>query len=98
MNSLVRKSVVPLFAGAALVVGGAAPASAQVQDGLVNVVVGDIIINDAVDAAVGAQVAANICGVNVGPVAVLASQVDQTGVAAAICTNDQAQTVTITDA
>jgi hypothetical protein len=39
-----------------------------------------------VNVGVGANVAARVCGVNVGPVQALASQVDATGTAAAVCT------------
>jgi hypothetical protein len=70
-------------------VGGAAPAAAQQQDGLVNVAIGDIeILNDA-RIAVAAQVAANVCGVKVGPVAVLGRAVDRSGDTATVCTTDQ---------
>jgi len=67
-----------------------APASAatQVQDGLVNVAVGDTI-TDAVDIGVAAQVAAQICGVKVGPVAVLGRAVDGSGDSETVCTTDQ---------
>ena len=46
MKNYAKMSVVTLFAGAAVMAGSAAPASAstQVQDGLVNVAVGDITI------------------------------------------------------
>jgi hypothetical protein len=75
--------------------GIAAPASAQQQDGLVNVMIGDITIRDAVDIGVAAQVAANICGVKVGPVAVLARQVDRSGETRTVCETDQGD-VTLT--
>jgi hypothetical protein len=40
---------------------------------------------------VAAQLAANVCGVKVGPVAVLATQVDRSGAPATVCTTgDQA--------
>jgi len=67
------------------------PASAQttVGDGLVNVAVGDITIEDAVDIGVAAQVAANICGVKVGPVAVLGRAVDKSGTPRLVCNTDQ---------
>jgi hypothetical protein len=99
MNSLVRKTIVPVAAGAAFLLAGAAPASAatQIQDGLVNVAVGDITIEDAVDVNVGAQVAANICGVDVGPVAVLAEAVDADGLTRTVCTNDLGQDVELTN-
>ena len=85
-----------LSASCLLAVGVAAPtASAQDQDGLVNVAVGDVnILNDA-DIGVAAQVAANICGVKVGPVAVLATQVDRSGGSETVCTIEE-QDVEIT--
>jgi hypothetical protein len=89
MTGYARKMIVPLAAGAAVVVGAAAPASAstQIQDGLVNVAVGDITVTDAVDVAAAAAVAANICGVEVGPVAILATEVDATGDTVTVCQN-----------
>jgi hypothetical protein len=90
MASYVRKSIVTLFAGAAIVAGVATPASAQPnQDGLVNVnVENNEILND-LSIGVAAQIAAEICGLKVGPVAVLATQVDRTGEARTVCTTDQ---------
>jgi hypothetical protein len=46
---------------------GAGAAPDTVQDGLVNVAVGDVTVLQDVNAAVGAQVVANICGVQVAP-------------------------------
>jgi hypothetical protein len=69
-----------------------APASAapnQIQDGLVNVAVGDVTILQDVNVALAAKVAANICGVSVGPVAVLGRAVDRTGETQTVCTVDQ---------
>ena len=86
-----RFSVAVLSAGL-LFAGVMAPsASAQNQDGLVNVMIGDVnILNDA-NIGVAANVAANICGVRVGPVAVLAMQVDRSGAQQTVCgTGDQA--------
>ena len=99
MNSLVRKTMIPVFAGAALLTAGVAPASAatQLQDGLINVAVGDIEIEDAVDVQVAAQVAANLCGVDVGPVAVLGNAVDADGADRVVCTTDQGQPVVLTN-
>jgi hypothetical protein len=86
MASYAKKSIVTLFAGAALATGVATPASAQpVQDGLVNVAVGDVTILEDVNVAVAAQVAAAICGVKVGPVAVLGRAVDRSGETENIC-------------
>ncbi len=45
---------------------------------------------------VAAQVAATICGVKVGPVAVLGTAVDASGTTSTVCTTDQDQPVTIT--
>lgn len=78
-----------------MLLGAAAPAHAQQQDGLVNVKIGDITIEDAVDIGVAAQVAANVCGVKVGPVAVLATQVDRSGALRTVCETDQGD-VTLT--
>jgi hypothetical protein len=99
MNSILRKTMIPMAAGAALVLGAAGPASAstQIGDGLVNVQVGDITIEDAVDVQVAAQVAANICGVDVGPIAVLGNAVDADGADRVVCTTDQGQRVLLTN-
>ena len=99
MNSLVRTTMIPLAAGTAVVLGAAAPASAstQIGDGLINVQVGDITIEDAVDVQVGAQVAANVCGVDVGPIAVLGNAVDADGADRVVCTTDQGQDVVLTN-
>jgi len=84
-----KKSIVTVFAGAAMVTAAAVPASAapaQIQDGLVNVAIGDVsVLNDA-RIGVAAQVAANVCGLKVGPVAVLGRAVDRSGDAATVCT------------
>jgi hypothetical protein len=63
-------------------------ASEQQQDGLVNVNVGDVTIRDAVDIVVAAQVAAEICGLKVGPVADLARQTDRSGEMRTVCETD----------
>jgi hypothetical protein len=85
-----RRFAAVLALGAALAVP-AAGASAQVaiQDGLVNVAVGDVTILQDVNVGVAAQVAANICGVKVGPVAVLGQAVDRSGDTRTVCTTDQ---------
>ena len=80
---------------AAFVIAGSvaatAPAFAQiaVQDGLVNVAVGDVTILEDVNVGVAAQVAANVCGVKVGPVAVLGRAVDRSGMTSTICVSPQ---------
>ncbi|MBA2532294.1 MAG: hypothetical protein H0V23_09350 [Nocardioidaceae bacterium] len=91
MTGFVRTTIVSVFAGATAVVGMAAPASAatQIQDGLVNVAVGDISILNNADIGVVAQIAAQICGVKVGPVAVLGVAVDRSGDFRTVCQTDQ---------
>jgi hypothetical protein len=86
-----RHMAVVLFAVSALALGSGATIAGQttVGDGLINVAVGDITITDAVDIGVAAQVAANICGVKVGPVAVLGRAVDKSGTPTTVCTTDQ---------
>lgn len=92
MRAFTKATAGAVFAGSLLFAGGMAPATAQpivVQDGLVNVSVGNVeILNDA-RIGVAAQVAAQICGVKVGPVAVLAAQVDRSGATRTVCTTNQ---------
>ena len=99
MASYVRKTAATLFAGTALAMGVATPASAQVeQDGLVNVNVGDITIEDVnVTAVVG--VVAQVCDlVDVTNVNVLAVVVDQRGKGSpTVCVTDDRDRVTITN-
>jgi hypothetical protein len=85
-----KKFFASVSASALLMFGAATPAAmAQVQDGLINVAVGDVTILENVDIGVAAQVAANICGVKVGPVAVLGRAVDRSGDMRTVCTTDQ---------
>src|SRR4029078_6940084 len=65
---------------------GAGAAPNTFQDGLVNVNVGNVNIARDADIGVAAQVAANVCGVKVGPVAILATQVDASGAPRTVCT------------
>jgi hypothetical protein len=77
-------------ATALLAVGIAAPvAAAQQQDGLVNVAVGDVTVLQDVNVGVAAQVAAQVCGLKVGPVAVLGTAVDRSGSPATVCQSPQ---------
>lgn len=87
MNSLAKKSIATVFAGTVLAVGVASPAAAQTkQDGLVNVVVGDITVEDAIDVNVAASIAATLCDlVDVGSVAVLADNTDTTSRSSTVC-------------
>jgi hypothetical protein len=80
-----RRLIATVALGAFMLVGAAMPASAQQQDGLVNVAIGDVTILEDVNIGVAANVAANICGVRVGPVAVLAKQVDRSGQMRTVC-------------
>jgi hypothetical protein len=84
-----RRLVASVLATGALSFAVVAPAGAQVQDGLVNVAIGDVTILEDVNVGVAAQVAANICGVKVGPVAVLGQAVDRSGASQTVCTTDQ---------
>jgi hypothetical protein len=84
-----RRGVVGVCASAMLVIGLAGPAFAQTQqDGLVNVNVGDVTILQDVRVGVGAVVAATVCGVKVGPVAILGRAVDVSGTTETVCTTD----------
>jgi hypothetical protein len=91
MMTSVKALAVSAFMGAAVLFTPASPAAAQVQlqDGLVNVAVGDVTILEDVNVGVAAQVAANICGVQVKNVAVLATQVDRSGATRTVCETDQ---------
>jgi hypothetical protein len=88
VSTWARKAVVPVFAGAA-VLAAATPAAAQPnqQDGLVNVAIGDVTILRSV--GVAAQVVAEVCGVQVGPIAVLARTIDRNGGTETVCESDQ---------
>ena len=83
--------VASLALGTAVMFAPMSSASAQttVGDGLVNVAVGDVTILENVDIGVAAQVAAQICGVKVGPVAVLGRAVDRSGGERTVCNSDQ---------
>ena len=87
MTQYVRRSLVSLAAASALVTGVGLPANAATQqNGLVNVAVGNVALLNNVNIGVAANVVAQICGVKVGPVAVLGTAVDRTGTATTVCT------------
>jgi hypothetical protein len=97
MNIMRKAGASIALTGSLLLAGGAlaGPASAanQVQDGLVNVAVGDITVQD-INIGVAANVIATVCGLKVGPIAVLARQVDRTGATQTInCPNTGGQAV-----
>ena len=89
MQKLMSRGIAAACASTALVVASTLPAEAQQrQEGLVNVMVGDITIQD-IAVGVAAQIAANVCGVRVGPVAVLATQLDASDPMETVCETDQ---------
>jgi hypothetical protein len=93
-----QRNIAALVVAGALSLGLAGPAAAQtttVGDSLVNVAIGDIRILEDVRIGVAAQIAAAICNVNVGPVVLLATDVDTTSVEQTICTARQGP-ITIT--
>jgi hypothetical protein len=83
---MLRKIVVVLTAGVAIIGIGAAPAGALVpNDGLVYVDVGDATIAVDVTITEGAQIAAERCGVPVDLVVPLAEEADRTGEDQTVC-------------
>jgi hypothetical protein len=86
MRKNVRRSALAMVTGAALVGTLAVPASADtnVQDGLINLAVGRITLTD-INVGVAAQVAAALCGVDVGPIAVIGFAVDAGRPAPVLC-------------
>jgi hypothetical protein len=86
MTHHVRRTVLALGAASAVVAATAVPAMADnnVQNGLVNVALGRITLTD-INVGVAAQIAAAVCGVDVGPVAVLATAVDAGGPTRTVC-------------
>ena len=99
-----RKAMVALGAGVAIVGLGAIPASVQAvpasvqvqNDGLVYVDVGDATIAVDVTFAEGAQIAADRCGLPVAPIVVLAQEADRTGEDRTVCQTPPGA-VTLTD-
>lgn len=59
-----------------------------INDGLVNVTVGDVTVEDAVDLNVAASVAATVCALVEADVLLLAEQVDATGKKEIVCKTD----------
>jgi hypothetical protein len=81
-----RKFLATLVFGGLLAFGAPGAAEAQEQDGLVNVMIGDITILEDVRIGVAALVVAQICDVNVGPVVILGRAVDRSGDSETVCT------------
>jgi hypothetical protein len=82
-----KKTAATACVTAVAVVAVAAPANAQTSDGLINVTIGDITLED-VRIGVAAAVAANICGVQVGPIVLEAREVDATSTQRTVCESD----------
>jgi hypothetical protein len=100
MLTRTRKLFASLFATVLIATGAIAPAAmAQQQDGLVNVMIGDVTILRNVDVALAANVIANVCvGVTDTNVTVIGTTVDTTGVAAVVCNQrGNGRAVAITD-
>jgi hypothetical protein len=101
MLARLRNAVVATVVSGTLVLGLAPTASAQPveQDGLVNVNVGDVNVLNNANVAVAASLAATLCDIDVGPLAIAvlgqAVAVDRSGRSRTICTTD-AGPVTIT--
>lgn len=105
-SSGTRRLLAALFASCIVFAGLAGTAAADhatnQQDGLINVAIYDVtvvegdviltlnrVISD-INIGVAAQVAANVCGVKVGPLAVLGQAVDRSGATRNACeTGDQ---------
>jgi hypothetical protein len=75
--------------GVTLLAGVPAASAHSSQDGLVNVNAGDVTVLQDVNVGVGAQLAATLCGIKVGPVAVLGRAVDRSGETKTVCTTSQ---------
>ena len=90
-ESKIRKAAATGVFSLAIMGAAAAPAYAQttVGDGLVNVAVGDVNVLNNARIGVAAQVAAQVCGLKVGPVAVLARTVDRSGTTTTVCQSPQ---------
>lgn len=87
----VLKKATAAAAGTLFLMGAAAGPSlaadnSTLNDGLVNVTVGDVTVEDAVDVNVAASVAASLCDVaDIGSVAVLGEAVDASGNEVTVC-------------
>ena len=80
-----RQGLAGLFLAGTLAAAHPVVAQVAIQDGLVNVAIGNVIVNPDVAIGVAAQIAANICGVKVGPVAVLGVAADRSGQTQVVC-------------
>ena len=99
MRKITAAAAGSLFLIGAVAVPSEAARNTTLQDGLVNVNVGDVTVSPNVAVGVAANVVAQICGVKVGPVAVLGTAVDVTGTPSTVCNTTVGDTtvpVTIT--
>jgi hypothetical protein len=89
MQNIMKKTAAGALIGGSLLFTGMGVASAQplnLQDGLVNLAVGDLAILNNVNVGVAAEVAAAICGIEVSDVNLLATQVEADGGQETVCT------------
>jgi hypothetical protein len=93
-----RKTLAALAVGGLVAFGAPDAAEAQTQNGLVNVNVGDVTILENVAVGVAANVAAQICGLQVGNIGIIARQVARQAqyVVCEVEQDDGTQEVTIT--
>jgi hypothetical protein len=92
-----KRGIVALMLLGLLTFGSAAPALAQIQDGLVNVAIGDVTILDDVDVALAANVVANVCALALVDALVLVNNVDQTGTPFTCTQRGSGRPVAVTD-
>jgi hypothetical protein len=99
MQNIMKKTAAgAVMGGALLFTGGMGLASAQplnLQDGLVNLAVGDVAILNDVNVGVAAEVAAAICGINVSDVNLLGTQVEADGGQKTVCTVGKDSPITL---
>jgi hypothetical protein len=93
------KVLLPIVALAGLVFGTAGVSLGEAQKteaapALIDVHVGDVTILEDVNVGVAATVAATVCGVNVGPIAILANQLDA-GDMVTVCTTRSGDAVVL---
>jgi acyl CoA:acetate/3-ketoacid CoA transferase beta subunit len=87
MTNMIKRTAAGAVLGGSLLVGGMGVANAappvNLQDGLVNVGVGNVTIAKDVNVGVAAQIIAAVCGTNVD--AAVLGAVDQTGNQETLC-------------
>jgi len=93
----VKKRIAMIAMAAVMVLGIPTAATAQTQDGLVNVMIGDVTILEDVSVAVAANVVANVCALVKANVLVLAQGVDTSGISFPCEQRGSGRAVAITD-